>query len=228
MAGGETAVPVTTNTSSAARILVAHANAPTRSGLRQVLERHGFPVVAEAQDSGAVVEAATAHAVDVCLIDADLPADARLAASELRGRLPAVAIVVLTASATAQQLFGFLRAGVDGYLPTSIDPERLPVVIEGVIAGETALPRWAVSLLVERFRDRGSRRTPAVLAERGVMLTEREWEVLEHLTAGRSTAEIANDLRLSPVTVRRHVSRALAKLGVADRAAAVRLLAEEG
>jgi DNA-binding NarL/FixJ family response regulator len=107
------------------------------------------------------------------------------------------------------------------------DPERLPNALRGVLAGEAALPRDLVARLIDEFRDRGRRRLPLV-AGRGVELTSREWEVLDLLAEELTTAEVAQRLFVSPVTVRRHISSIVEKLGAPDRAAAVRLFRESG
>jgi len=93
-----------------------------------------------------------------------------------------------------------------------------------VLEGEAALPRNLVARLVEEFRARTTRKRLSLRGRRGVDLTTREWEVLEFLRQGLTTAEIAARLFVSPVTVRSHVSAVLHKLRVPDRATAVHLL----
>jgi DNA-binding NarL/FixJ family response regulator len=93
-----------------------------------------------------------------------------------------------------------------------------------VLSGEAALPRGLVARLIEEFRTRGKRRRLPLMRQRGVELTDREWEVLELLHDGCSTAEIGTRLKISPVTVRRHVSEILKKLRVTSRAEAIRLV----
>jgi Response regulator containing a CheY-like receiver domain and an HTH DNA-binding domain len=102
---------------------------------------------------------------------------------------------------------------------------RLSHALTGVLRGEAALPRALVMRLIDEFRRRDGRR-PMRLSGRGVALSDREWRVLSGLREGRTTAEIAGRLGVTEVTVRRHVSRILAKLHVRDRAAAVRLADE--
>jgi DNA-binding NarL/FixJ family response regulator len=86
------------------------------------------------------------------------------------------------------------------------------------------LPRGLVARLIEEFRTRGKRRRLPLMRQRGVELTEREWEVLEFLHDGLSTIEIAERMTISPVTVRRHVSEILKKLRVTSREEAVQLM----
>src|SRR4029453_19150290 len=148
----------------------------------------------------------------------------RAAAGDISERLPETAIVMLTVSRDDADLFDALRAGAAGYLLKDIDRRQLPADLRGVLAGEAPLPRALVTKLIEEFRERGRRRK-VLLAERpGVQLRQREWEILELLAEGLSTAEIASRLFIAEVTVRTHVSSILKKLRVPTREAAVELL----
>jgi DNA-binding NarL/FixJ family response regulator len=98
--------------------------------------------------------------------------------------------------------------------------------VRGVVEGEAALPRKLAARVVEEFRGRVHRRRLAVPQRRGVDLTSREWEVLELMRQGLSTAEIATRLFVSPVTVRTHVASVLHKLDVPDRKSALELFEE--
>src|SRR5215212_1464518 len=150
------------------------------------------------------------------------------AAEEIVNALPATTVVMLTVSRDDDDLFAALRAGASGYLLKDTDPGRLPFALRGVLEGEAALPRGLVARLIEEFRTRGKRRRLPLMRQRGVELTDREWEVLEFLHDGLSTAEIADRLSISPVTVRRHVSEILKKLRVTSREEAVKLMEEAG
>jgi DNA-binding NarL/FixJ family response regulator len=153
-----------------------------------------------------------------------MPGGGIAAAAEISSRLPEAAIVMLTVSRDDADLFDALRAGASGYLLKDIDPARLPLALEGVLAGEAALPRGLVARLVEEFRSRSKSKRLLSASPHAARLTDREWDVLELLREGLTTAEIAARLAIAPVTVRRHVSEILRKLRVPDREAAVRLL----
>ncbi len=204
------------------RVLVADDHTPTRSGVRAALEGHGFEVCAEAEDADGALEAARRERPDVCLLSIRMPGGGIAAAARIHAEMPKVAIVMLTVSTSDEDLFDSLRAGAVGYLLKSTDPNRLPHAIKGVLEGEAAVPRVLVARLVDEFRTRGRRRRLAGVAD----LTSREWDVLERLADGATTAEIAARLSVSPVTVRRHVSALVRKLGVSSREEAVRLLDE--
>jgi DNA-binding NarL/FixJ family response regulator len=208
----------------AVTVVLADDHAPTRSGVREVLERAGFRVVAEAGDADSAVAAVERERPDVCLLDVYMPGNGISAATRIAKLDSRVAVVMLTVSRDDHDLFDSLRAGALGFLLKDTDPERLGHALHGVLAGEAALPRALVARLIDAFRDRGRRRLP--VADRGVELTSREWEVLELLRDRLSTAEIADRLFVSQVTVRTHVAAVLKKLGVPDRRAALELLGD--
>ena len=205
-------------------VLLADDHAAVRAGIRLALAGEGFNVVAEAADGPGAVEAALRERPDIALLDVKMPGGGIKAAEEIVDALPTTTVVMLTVSRDDDDLFAALRAGAAGYLLKDTDPGRLPFALRGVLEGEAALPRGLVARLIDEFRTRGKRRRLPLMRQRGVELTEREWEVLEFLHDGLSTAEIADRLSISPVTVRRHVSEILKKLRVTSREEAVRLL----
>jgi DNA-binding NarL/FixJ family response regulator len=207
-------------------VLVADDHPPTRAGVRLALAGSRFSVCAEVGDAASAIAAALRERPNVCLLDINMPGGGIAAAAEISSQLPDVAIVMLTVSQDDADLFDALRAGASGYLLKDIDPGRLPLALEAVLAGEAALPRGLVSRLVDEFRARSARRRLLAGRTRGAQLTDREWDVLDLLRDGHTTAEIAGRLTITPVTVRRHISEILRKLRVRDRAAAVRLLDE--
>jgi DNA-binding NarL/FixJ family response regulator len=208
------------------RIVIADDHPAERAGVRMVLEPHGFDVCAEAADAASAVEAVLRERPDVCLLDVDMPGSGIAAAAEISAKRPETAVVMLTVSANEDDLFDALRAGAAGYLLKETNPERLPHALRGVMEGEAALSRALVARVIEEFRERGQRRRVPLAHRRAVDLTSREWEVLELLRHGLSTAEIAKRLFITPVTVRTHVASLLRKLDVPDREAAIRLTDE--
>jgi DNA-binding NarL/FixJ family response regulator len=204
-------------------VVVADAHAATRAGVAMALGGDQFEVVAEGASAEAVVGLAFRERPDFCLIDADL--DGALVAVEVIAReMPGTAVVMLAATVDDERLFAALRAGAQGYLLKDMDAGRLPHALRGVTAGEAALPRALVPRLIDELRRRTARRSSTAVDELGVVLTERQWDVLEMLRGGLSTSEIAAQLAISPVTVRRHLSELLRKFDAPDRAAVVRML----
>jgi DNA-binding NarL/FixJ family response regulator len=205
------------------RVLVADDHVPTRAGVRLALEQGDMLVCAEAATAQAAVSAALRERPDVCLLDIHMPGSGIKAAGEISARLPETPVVMLTVSSADEDIFDSLRAGARGYLLKDMDPARLPAAVRGVLAGEAALPRPLATRLINEFRARGRRLRLALPDGRAVELTPREWDVFELLCENHGTAEIADRLFLSPVTVRRHTSTIVRKLDVSSRDEAVRL-----
>jgi two-component system nitrate/nitrite response regulator NarL len=213
------------------RVLLADDHAPTRAGVRMALEESAFVVVAEATTAAEAIAGALAHRPDVCLLDIYMPGGGIEAAGEIGRALPGTAIVMLTASDSDEDLFAALRAGATGYLPKTTSADRLGQALEGVLAGEAALPRALTARLIEEFRQRpgrgrtarpGTHGTPGALY--GVALTDRELEVVELMLEDLNTIQISQRLSISAVTVRRHISAVVRKTGAHSRRAAVDVL----
>ena len=207
-------------------VLIADDHVPTRAAVRAALERGGFDVCAEAPDAATSVALVRKLRPDVALLDIHMPGDGIRAAAEIAAHMPETSVVMLTVSSADDDLFAALKAGASGYLLKDTDPARLPLALRGVLDGEAALPRTLVRRLVGEFQIRGGgswSRVP-VLGKRPARLTNREWEVLEGLGEGLTTAEISERMFISAVTVRSHVSSILRKLRVPNRAGAVRVL----
>ena len=206
------------------RVVIADSDTSSRTGIRLSLHAGGFDVCAEADDAETAVASARRERPDVCLIEPELSGDGVEAAARIAQELPRTAVVMLGRDVDDDRLFAALLAGARGYLPKDMDPARLPQTLRGVLSGEVAMPRRLVGRLLERVRERELGVHAARLAELGVDLTRRERDVLERLDRGLGTREIGDDLAISTVTVRRHVSEIVRKLGAADREAALRLL----
>jgi DNA-binding NarL/FixJ family response regulator len=212
----------------APRVLVADAHLPTRTGLRLVLERNGFEVGAEAADASAALRAALRGRPALALIDARLRGGGVRVAGRICSRVPQTEVVVLTDFADEHELLEVVRAGASGYLQKNLPPETLARALHGVLDGEAAFPRAMLGRVLEEFRMRNQRRRLKLPARPAIELSRRESEVLDLLRRGLSTAEIADRLDISPVTVRRHIGLLLKKLNVTTRAAALKLLDRSG
>jgi DNA-binding NarL/FixJ family response regulator len=205
-------------------VVIADDHPAIRLGVRMALMRGGFDVVAEVADADSAVSAVLRERPDVCLLDIRMPGGGIAAASKVTEVAPSTSVVMLTVSNSTDDVLAALRAGAVGYLPKDTSPDRLPAAICGVLKGEAALPRALVGLVLHRFRDYTAAVADPVRVGK-VELTARESEILRMLRSGMRTAEIGEILSLSPVTVRRHISAGVAKLGVADRDAAIRAIA---
>jgi DNA-binding NarL/FixJ family response regulator len=205
-------------------VLLADDHVATRAGVRGVLEDAGMRVVADVGTGPDAVAAALEHRPDVCLLDVQMPGGGIQAAAEIAEQLPDVAIVMLAADVTDEELLQALRAGARGYLLKDADPDRLPDTLTGLLAGEAALPRRLVMRVIDELHVRERRRRIPSRRPGAPQLTEREWEVLELLGKELPTKEVARRLEISEVTVRRHLSAVMTKLGVDSRSEALDLL----
>jgi DNA-binding NarL/FixJ family response regulator len=206
------------------RILIADDHAPTRADVCQALEADGrFQICANMADAAGAVQAAIRERPDICLLDVRMPGSGLSAAWEIAARLPRTKIVMLTVSGQDTDLFAALRAGAEGYLLKTMDFAGLPGILAGVCTGEAAIPPALVTRVLGRFRTREPRWRQPLDHGTGERLTSREWEILELLAQGSSTAEIAGSLVISASAVRVHITAIVRKLRVPDRAAAVEL-----
>jgi DNA-binding NarL/FixJ family response regulator len=155
-----------------------------------------------------------------------MPGSGIRAAGQISEALPGAHILMLTVAREESTVFEAIRAGAAGYLLKDMDPTALPDAVKRVAAGEAVLPGRLVRRLIDEVRRQDDSSMTAALGERvRVPITPREREVLELLGDRRSTAEMAAHLKLSPVTVRRHISALLGKLSVGSREEASELLA---
>ena len=206
-----------------ARVLIAAERRPTRARLRLALE--GDARCSEAESAEAAVAAAVSERPDVCLLGLKAGSNRIRATAEIVSRAPSVQVIVLTNRPDEEEFMAAMRGGAAGYLPQDLDPDRLPDVVRSTLRGEPAVPRRFVArLLAELQSQTAARRTFVRVGNDRVPLTIRESEVIERLRHGATTSQIADELRIAPVTVRRHISSIERKLGVTSRAAVVRLL----
>jgi DNA-binding NarL/FixJ family response regulator len=205
-------------------VVLADDHPVIRLGVRMALMRGGFQVCAEAADRDGAIEAVLRERPDICLLDVYMPGGGIETAEVLSRAAPATAIVMLTVSASPDDMLAALRSGAKGYLAKDTSPERLPAALCGVLKGEAALPRTLVGRVLHEFRHLPAPEAVPVRVD-GVELTARESEIMRLLSSGLSTLEIGDLLSLSPVTVRRHISAGMAKLGADSRDEAIRAIA---
>ncbi|MGH7643041.1 MAG: response regulator [Candidatus Dormibacteria bacterium] len=187
------------------RVLVADDHPVVREGIVAMLEvEPDLEVVADASDGLEAVERALATSPDVVLLDVQMPGlDGIGALKQLRERLPAAKVVMLTTFGHENYLTLSSKAGAHGYLLKDVGRKDLAEAIRRVAAGET---------LMGAAEERASDST---------QISQRELEVLDCMAREMSNAEISLALSISENTVKTHVSHLLGKLGATDRAGAV-------
>jgi DNA-binding NarL/FixJ family response regulator len=210
-------------------VLIADDQALVRAGFRAILEtRADIKVVGDAVDGHDAVDLARRRRPDVVLMDVKMPGlDGLQATRRILEASPAtpIAVLILTTFDLDEYVYEALRAGASGFLLKDAPPEQLIDAIHTLAAGEALIAPAITKRLIARF----ARTVPppsgpasAALGE----LTPREREVLVLIARGLSNREIAAELVLSEATVKTHVKRVLAKLGVRDRVHAVVLAYE--
>jgi DNA-binding NarL/FixJ family response regulator len=208
----------------AIRVLVVDDQTLVRSGLRLVLQgREGIEVVGEAADGEEALRAVRRLRPDVVLMDVRMPAmDGLGATRRVLAENSDCRVIVLTTFDIDEYVYSAIAAGASGFLLKDVTGDQLAASIRLIHAGEALLAPSITRRLIERFAK------PIVPSSALASLTSRETDVLKDLARGLSNAEVAADLHLSEATVKTHVARLLAKLGVRDRVQAVIVAYEAG
>ncbi|WP_239341146.1 response regulator transcription factor [Frankia sp. CiP3] len=209
------------------RVLVADDQTLVRTGFRVILEAAGdIEVVAEADTGNEAIRQAQLVEPDVILMDIRMPELDGLSATEEILRHPdPPTIVVLTTFDQNEYIYRALRVGAAGFLLKDAPSTRLIAAVRAAATGDSLIEPSIIQRLVERFVEPAQ---PKGLPEELTSLTERELDVLRLIARGLSNAEIAAELVVAETTVKTHVARILAKLGVRDRVQAVVVAYETG
>ncbi|MEU9337208.1 response regulator transcription factor [Streptomyces sp. NPDC048290] len=211
------------------RVLICDDQELVRLGLRMVVDSQpDLTVVGEAADGDAALSSVAALEPDLVLMDVRMPGLDGLAATErLCARPDAPRILVVTTFDLDEYAYAALRAGANGFLVKDAPAEEILVTVRAVLRGEVMVAPSLTRRLVERFVRQGPARAPE---ERGRLaaLTDREQEVLALVARGLPNGEIADRLFVGETTVKTHLGRVLAKLGLRDRVHAVIFAYESG
>jgi DNA-binding NarL/FixJ family response regulator len=211
-------------------VLVADDQAMVRAGLAALLDAEpDIAVLAQAADGAEAIALARAHRPDVVLMDVRMPGVDGLAAARTLladGAAHRPRVVVLTTFDLDDYVYEALRAGVSGFLLKDAPPDKLAEAVRVAAAGDALLAPSVTRRMIARFaarRPAGGREVRRLAA-----LTARERDVLRLIARGMSNAEVAAALVIAEETVKSHVGRLFAKLGVRDRAQAVVFAYESG
>ncbi|MDQ0712849.1 DNA-binding NarL/FixJ family response regulator [Streptomyces luteogriseus] len=217
------------------RVLLADDQALLRSAFRVLVDSEpDMEVVGEASDGAEAVRLSKEQHADVVLMDIRMPGTDGLAATRMISADPDLAdvrVVILTTFEVDDYVVQSLRAGASGFLGKGSEPEELLNAIRIAAGGQALLSPAATTGLIARFLatdDPADGDRDQARGERLDSLTVREREVLVQVAGGHSNDEIAERLEVSPLTVKTHVNRAMAKLGARDRAQLVVTAYESG
>jgi DNA-binding NarL/FixJ family response regulator len=219
-------------------VLLADDQPLLRRGFRMILEAEdGLAVTAEAGDGAEAVELARRVKPDVVLMDIRMPGTNGIEATRrITDAQPDVRVLVLTTFDLDEYAFGALQAGASGFLLKDVRPHELVAAVRTVASGDAVVSPRVTRRLLEEYAQQlpvadGGVGAGAGQADRYpqlASLTEREREVLAVVAQGLSNTEIAASLFVSETTVKSHVGRILAKLGLRDRVQIVVLAYESG
>ncbi|MFC8342714.1 response regulator [Streptomyces sp. NPDC057280] len=214
------------------RVLLADDQALLRATFRILIDSvEDLTVVAEAADGQEAVDLVAEHRPDVVLMDIRMPnldGVSATAAICARPELSGTHILVLTTFENDENVAKALRAGASGFLGKGVSPDVLLAGIRTVAAGEALLSPAATRALIARFLATPETDGFLALPDAVQALTDREREVVALAAHGKSNAEIADRLVLSPLTVRSHIHRAMTKLDARDRAQLVVIAYQSG
>ncbi|MBB5404378.1 DNA-binding NarL/FixJ family response regulator [Paraburkholderia atlantica] len=204
------------------RILIADDHAIVRGGLRQIIATTSdIVVVAEAAQGSEVIDGLRSRAVDLLLLDMTMPGISGVVLiRRVRAEHPSLPVLVLSIHDEAQVASRALRAGATGYLTKDSDPEVLLAAIRKLAEGGRFLdPKLVDAMVFDTQRDD---------VPPHKVLSDREFQVLQMLAAGRSINEIAETCTLSAKTISTHKMRLMRKLGLSNNAELIRYAIRHG
>ncbi|MEU0845429.1 response regulator transcription factor [Streptomyces sp. NPDC005962] len=214
------------------RVLLADDQALLRATFRILIDSvEDFTVVEEAADGQEAVDLTAVHRPDVVIMDIRMPnldGVAATAAICSRPELIDTHILILTTFENDENVAKALRAGASGFLGKGVRPDELMSSIRTVAAGDSLLSPTATRALITRFLATPDTDGFLALPDAVKALTDREREVTALAAYGKSNAEIADQLVLSPLTVRSHIQRAMTKVDARDRAQLVVIAYQSG
>ncbi|MFN2107333.1 MAG: response regulator [Candidatus Promineifilaceae bacterium] len=208
------------------RVLIVDDQTITRSGLQTLLAAQpDLEIIAEARDGREAIEMAAEFQPDVILMDLRMPGVNGIEATRrIRRTSPHIHILVLTVFEDDTSVFPAIRAGASGYLLKNTEQEELLRAIRTVADGGAIFSPG----IAQRVLSYLTAPAPDVSADILDELTAREREILELIAQGKTNAEIANILSLSPKTVSNYISNVLLKVHATDRAKLMLMALEAG
>ncbi len=214
------------------RVMIVDDQEMIRAGLRTFIEANPeLTVVADTGDGFEAIAWLDTNPADVVLMDIRMPGiDGVETTRRIRSKFAAdqIRIVILTTFDDDENVFRALRAGANGFLSKGVGPAELSTGILEVAAGGGALSAAAAAALIDRMASDLDVTPESDIAERFELLTPRERDVVALIVSGFDNAQIAEQMFVSPFTVKTHAHRAMAKVAASDRAQLVSLAVRAG
>jgi DNA-binding NarL/FixJ family response regulator len=211
----ETAGPTETLATDQLRVMLVDDHDLFRTGLRNLLEEQGVQIVAEASDGSAALSLVRELTPDVVVMDLNMPGMNGIEATrEITRQAPLTRVVVLTISDEDDDVIDAILAGACGYLLKDSSIQDLMQGIRAASVGEALISPHIAAKVLQRLR---ASSVDSEAVAQGPELSDRETQVLRLIANGKDNAEIAQDLHISPKTVKNHISNILMKLQIENR-----------
>lgn len=185
-------------------VVVAGGRALVRAARRSVLERAGLVVAADVEDASRAAKAAVLYEAQLVIVDSQVSGGCVQAVHSITLRAPDVSVLVVAPELDRAELLAAVRAGAQGFVTETLGASGLARAVEVALRGDTVIPRAGVVALIEQLRARGQEQTSVDGIQ--LQLTRREADVMTRLRDGLTPKQIASELELSAVTVRRHLA----------------------
>jgi len=191
-------------------IVVAGGQALVRAARSSVLSRAGLHVAADVADVSRAAKAAELYAAGLVLVDSAIPGGCVLAVRRVLEQAPGAVVLIVATELDHESLLAAVRAGAHGFIAEAHGAGSLVRAVEVALSGESVIPRAGVSALIDELR--GGPQEQTSVDGLPLQLTRREADVMKRRREGMTTREIAYELGLSDVTVRRHSSSVARKV----------------
>lgn len=191
------------------RVVLAGGQALVRAARRSVLARAGLDVAADVADASEAAKAAELYQARLVIVDSQVTGGCVQAVNCIAGRAPDASVLVVAPELDHMELLAAVRAGAKGFVTETLGAAGLARAVEVALRGDTVIPRAGVAALIEQLRARGQEQTSVDGIQ--LQLTRREADVMTRLRDGLTPKQIAYELEVSAVTVRRHHSSAARK-----------------
>jgi DNA-binding NarL/FixJ family response regulator len=193
-----------------ATVVVAGGQALVRAARRSVLVRSGLDVVTDVADASRAAKAASLYEAGLVLVDSEIVGGCIVAIRRIGERAPDAAVLVIAPDLDREALLAAVRAGADGFVLETLGASGLVRAVEVALSGDSVIPRAGVIALIDQLRGPAQQQTS--VGGISLQLTRREADVATRRRDGMTTKEIAYELDLSDVTVRRHLSSVARKI----------------